>query len=65
MELQDRLLAATEKADGLDLAASRIASPAMRFLRFDVPTWLAVTEAHERRHLAQARDVRDHPAFPG
>lgn len=65
MDLQDRLIACTERADALDLTSFKIASPAAGFLRFDVPTWLAVTEAHERRHLAQAQDVRANPAFPG
>ena len=64
-ELQDRLVACAERADRLDLTPFKVASPAARVLRFDVPTWLAVTEAHERRHLAQAEAVRAHPAFPG
>ena len=58
LELQERLIRCAEQADALDLASPKVASPAARFLRFDVPTWLAVTEAHERRHLAQAQDVR-------
>ena len=58
LELQDRLIRCAEQADGLHLSSPKIPSPAASFLRFDVPTWLAVTEAHERRHLAQAQDVR-------
>ena len=58
LQLQDRLIRCAEQADSWDLSSPKVASPAARFLRFDVPTWLAVTEAHERRHLAQAQDVR-------
>lgn len=64
LKLQNDLIACTEQADGLDLTSFKVASPAARLVRFDVPTWLAVTEAHERRHLAQAQDVRNGDAFP-
>lgn len=56
--LQDRLIACTERAQGLDLKQIRVSSPFFRLLRFSLGAWLAATAAHEERHLQQARRVR-------
>ena len=65
VELQENLIAAVENANGLDLQRITIVSPVSRLIRFNLGTWFAATEAHERRHLAQARRVRDAADFPG
>lgn len=61
--LQDRLEALLKEADGLDLGAVRRPVPPTN-LRFTLSQWLALSLAHERRHLWQAQQVLSHPAFP-
>jgi hypothetical protein len=63
-QLQDQLSVQLQQASGLDLARIKVPAPEARPLRFNLQfafTWIA---AHERRHLWQARQVRNHPAFP-
>lgn len=52
------------QANGLDLARARVSSPAFTWLRFSLGSAFALTTAHERRHLWQARNVTRHPDFP-
>lgn len=51
-------------ADGLDLSRVRLASPVTRLLRLNFGDALQVLQDHARRHLAQARRVREHREFP-
>jgi hypothetical protein len=46
-------------AADLDLAAIRFPNPFIRGIRFSVATGLHVIAAHDRRHLWQARQVRE------
>jgi hypothetical protein len=55
--LQDRLIACTERADGLDLRRIRVGSPLASWVRLSLGAWLEATAAHQRRHLQQARRV--------
>lgn len=62
--LQQQLTLQLEQASGLDLARVKVPAPGMAPLRFNLYltfTWIA---AHQRRHLWQARQVRDHAGFP-
>lgn len=59
------LIGAVRRAEGLDLARVKVSSPIMPLLRQPLGTWLLFLAAHERRHLWQARQVRQEPAFPG
>ncbi len=52
------------QANGLDLARARIASPVVRWVRMPLGSAFAMTLAHERRHLAQARRVLSAEGFP-
>ena len=52
------------QANGLDLARARVASPALRWVRMPLGSAFAMTLAHERRHLAQARRVLSAEGFP-
>ena len=52
------------QANGLDLARARVSSPAFTWLRFSLGSGFALTTAHERRHLWQARNITQHPNFP-
>lgn len=64
MSLQQQLLRRIDEANGLDLGRIKINSPFVKFLRFDLGHSIALTIAHERRHLWQARQVRNDPHFP-
>jgi hypothetical protein len=52
------------RAEGIDWARARVVSPASRFFRLPFGAYVAFLLAHDRRHLWQAREVRNHPAFP-
>jgi hypothetical protein len=45
------------QANGLDLAKARVTSPVSRAIRLPLGSAFALTVAHERRHLQQARRV--------
>ena len=64
LALQDELAAALERANGLDLARVRARSPVTPLLRIGIGSWFEVVAVHQARHLAQARAVLEHPAFP-
>jgi hypothetical protein len=57
--LQSQLAILCERADGLDLARVKVATPISRFFRMSLGGMLEQIAAHERRHLDQARRVRD------
>ena len=52
------------QANGLDLSRARVSSPAWTWLRFSLGSAFALTTAHERRHLWQARNVAARRDFP-
>lgn len=64
LALQEELGAALERANGLDLARVRARSPVTPLLRIGIGSWFEVIAVHQARHLAQARAVLEHPAFP-
>lgn len=57
--LQDELIALLDRAAGLDFTRIKVTSPASRYVRLSVAAAFAVTAAHQRRHLWQARQARD------
>lgn len=61
VELEERI----REAAGLDLRRARVVSPVTRWVRMNAGDALALTLAHERRHLWQMRNVRGAPGFPG
>lgn len=52
------------RADGLDVGRFKIASPESKLIRLRVGAAFAFLASHERRHLWQARQVREDAAFP-
>ncbi len=64
MELQDRFIERVASADGLDLARMMIRSPAYAWLQLNTAVWFASTAAHDRRHLWQARRIKESRWFP-
>ncbi|MBA2299252.1 MAG: DinB family protein [Chloroflexi bacterium] len=63
-QLQEDMIKRTELANGVDLSRTKISSPFSSLLTFNLATWFAVTAAHERRHLWQAREIISHKDFP-
>jgi hypothetical protein len=59
----DRMLELVLRANGLDLARIKVASPAGPF-KLCLGQRLALTAAHDRRHLWQAWEVRKNRGFP-
>src|SRR5436305_1189273 len=47
------------RADGLDLRRVKVPTPITRLLKLSLGTTLAQGAAHERRHMLQARRVRE------
>ncbi len=62
--LQEQLGRQLHQASGLDLARIKVPAPEMRFLRFNIQVTFAWIAAHQRRHLWQAWQVRNHASFP-
>jgi hypothetical protein len=51
-------------ANGLDLQRAKTPMPALRFFKMALGARFALLCAHDRRHLWQARNIRNHPSFP-
>jgi hypothetical protein len=64
LTLQDDFIERIYAANGLDLRRIKAPSAAFSMLRLPIGAWFESTVAHEERHLAQARRVMAHPAFP-
>jgi hypothetical protein len=64
MDWQEKLGQRLVHADGLDLRRARHRSPAIGVFRWSLGTMFAVVLAHQRRHIWQARQVRNQPGFP-
>jgi hypothetical protein len=61
---QDRLADRIKGADGLDLRRARRRSPILPLMKWSLGTMFALVLAHERRHIWQARQVRNERRFP-
>jgi hypothetical protein len=61
---QDRLSVRIHAADGLDLRKARQRSPILPLMRMSLGTMFALLLTHERRHIWQARQVRNQSGFP-
>lgn len=61
----ERLSELIREANGLNLVKAKVTSPASNFIRYPLGMGFWIQTAHDRRHLWQARQVRNHPAFPG
>ena len=57
LTLQDRYMETLQLASGVDLARTKVASPAMSLLKLSLGQWLNSMEGHQRRHLWQAREA--------
>jgi DinB superfamily len=57
--VQRRFIQQIERADGLDLKRVKVSTPIVPFLKFSLGSTFAQAAAHERRHMLQARRVRE------
>jgi hypothetical protein len=64
LHLQEHLALRLGQSDGLDLARIKVPIPGYGPLKLSLHVTLAGIAAHERRHLWQARQVRNLAAFP-
>lgn len=64
LHVQRQFARLAAQSDGLDLARVKVPTPVSRLLKFSLGITLAQAAAHERRHLEQARAVRENPGFP-
>jgi hypothetical protein len=51
-------------ANGVDLAKVKVPSPITSLIRYNLGMAFWIQTAHDRRHLWQAREVRNSPGFP-
>jgi hypothetical protein len=61
---QDRFVERIKRANGLDLRRARRRSPILPIMKWSLGTMFALALAHERRHIWQARQVRNERQFP-
>ncbi|MGA3040714.1 MAG: DinB family protein [Bryobacteraceae bacterium] len=64
LHLQGQLALQLEEANGLDLARVKAPAPGFGPVKLNLHLTFAWIAAHERRHLWQARQVRNHASFP-
>lgn len=64
LHLQEQLALLIEQANGLHLERVKVPVPGMSPLKFNLHVTMACIAAHQRRHLWQARQVRNNPSFP-
>jgi hypothetical protein len=64
MRTQDDLQRLASEANGLDLARVKVVSPINKRLKFTLGQAFRLLTAHERRHLWQARGVKEAANFP-
>ncbi|MGH9934832.1 MAG: DinB family protein [Blastocatellia bacterium] len=61
---QDQLLKLIREANGVDLARTKVPLPATNLVKLTLGQGFGLIAAHERRHLWQARRVKEDPNFP-
>jgi hypothetical protein len=64
LAVHDEMRKRIQAAKGLDLARAKVASPYTKSFRMGLGPCFAFLAAHERRHLWQAWQVRNHDLFP-
>lgn len=65
LAFHDELAARVRAMRGVDPDRARMSSPFFKPMRFTLGQAVALLVTHARRHLWQARQVRQHPSFPG
>lgn len=61
---QNELRRLITEANGINLARVKVTSPVTKLIKLSLGQAFGLIATHERRHLWQARQVRENPAFP-
>ena len=64
LEEQEKFIHFVREAEGIDYNRTRLRSPVTPLMRYSLADAFVITVVHARRHLAQARRVRETPGFP-
>ena len=64
LEQQDRFIEFVRGSEGVDYNKTKLRSPVTPLMRYSLADAFVVTVVHGRRHLGQARRVRETPGFP-
>lgn len=64
VRMQDEMQTLLREADGVDLGRAKIASPESARLKMSLGQAFRLLATHERRHLWQARKVKENANFP-
>jgi hypothetical protein len=64
LEQQEELLRFLHQAEGVDYNKTKLRSPVTPLMRYSLADAFVITAVHCRRHLGQARRVRETPGFP-
>ena len=59
LHVQRNFMIQIERADGLDLRRVKVPTPITKWVKLSLAATLAQAAAHERRHMVQARRVRE------
>lgn len=62
--VQDEVLRLITEANGINLARAKVSSPVTRLMKLSLGQVFGLIITHDRRHLWQARAVKDNQAFP-
>jgi len=62
---QLQLCAIIAKLDDADLNKTIVSSPALGLITYSLHDLLIILAGHEQRHLQQAKNILQHPQFPG
>ncbi|MFN7921435.1 MAG: DinB family protein [Bryobacteraceae bacterium] len=63
--IHDKVVELIHAVNGLDLARIKVPSPASSLLKYPLGAAFWVLTGHDKRHLWQARNVRNDKSFPG
>lgn len=64
LKQQDRFMEFVRGTEGVDYNKTKLRSPVTPLMRYSLADAFVVTVVHGRRHLGQARRVRETPGFP-
>jgi len=64
LDEQDRFLDFVRRSEGIDYNKTRLRSPVTPLMRYSLADAFVITVLHAKRHLGQARRVREMPEFP-
>jgi hypothetical protein len=64
VNFQDRMLEMIREANGVDLARTKLQSPAFKLIKLTLGQAFGLVTAHERRHVWQAQEVKKDVNFP-